>query len=225
MAKPKIITTSDGSHSLFVEHLDEHYHSVHGAVNEALHVFIKNGLEHISQSETKIRIFEMGFGTGLNALVTKQFAQKNNLKIDYSAIDAFPLSWDECQALNYLEQLNVPELAPFFQSIHQVEWNKKIAIDERFSLHKIYAKIEEVILNETYDLIYFDAFGPRAQSDMWTKEIFQKLYNATTNNGTFVTYCAKGQVRRDLESVGYKMERLQGPPGKREMLRGTKLIR
>jgi tRNA U34 5-methylaminomethyl-2-thiouridine-forming methyltransferase MnmC len=222
--QPKLVKTADGSHSLYVEHLDEHYHSVHGAVNEALHVFIKNGLSKVAETTSTIKIFEMGFGTGLNALVTKQFAQNNNLKIDYSAIEAFPLSWDECKPLNYLEQLNAPDLAAFFQSIHQVEWNKKTAIDEQFSLHKIHAKIEDVSLNETFDLIYFDAFGPRAQNDMWTKEIFQKLYNATTNNGVFVTYCAKGQVRRDLESVGYKMERLQGPPGKREMLRGIKHI-
>jgi tRNA U34 5-methylaminomethyl-2-thiouridine-forming methyltransferase MnmC len=222
--QPKLVKTSDGSHSLYVEHLDEHYHSVHGAVNEALHVFIKNGLSKVAETTTTIKIFEMGFGTGLNALVTKQFAQNNNLKIDYSAIEAFPLSWDECKPLNYLEQLNALDLAAFFQFIHQVEWNKKTAIDEQFSLHKIHAKIEDVSLNETFDLIYFDAFGPRAQNDMWTKEIFQKLYNATTNNGVFVTYCSKGQVRRDLESVGYKLERLQGPPGKREMLRGIKHI-
>jgi tRNA U34 5-methylaminomethyl-2-thiouridine-forming methyltransferase MnmC len=222
--QPKLVKTADGSHSLYLEHLDEHYHSVHGAVNEALHVFIKNGLSKVAETTSTIKIFEMGFGTGLNALVTKQFAQNNNLKIDYSAIEAFPLSWDECKPLNYLEQLNALDLAAFFQAIHQVEWNKKTAIDEQFSLHKIHAKIEDVSLNETFDLIYFDAFGPRAQIDMWTKEIFQKLYYATTNNGVFVTYCAKGQVRRDLESVGYKMERLQGPPGKREMLRGLKLV-
>jgi tRNA U34 5-methylaminomethyl-2-thiouridine-forming methyltransferase MnmC len=222
--QPKLVKTADGSHSLYLEHLDEHYHSVHGAVNEALHVFIKNGLSKVAETTSTIKIFEMGFGTGLNALVTKQFAQNNNLKIDYSAIEAFPLSWDECKPLNYLEQLNALDLAAFFQFIHQVEWNKKTAIDEQFSLHKIHAKIEDVSLNETFDLIYFDAFGPRAQIDMWTKEIFQKLYNATTNNGVFVTYCAKGQVRRDLESVGYKMERLQGPPGKREMLEGMKLV-
>jgi tRNA U34 5-methylaminomethyl-2-thiouridine-forming methyltransferase MnmC len=220
----KLVVTADGSHSLYVEHLDEHYHSVHGAVNEALHVFIKNGLELVLQKKQSIKIFEMGFGTGLNALVTKQFAQKNNLKIDYTTIEAFPLSWDECQALNYTQELNAPELIPFFQSIHHVEWDKKIVIDEHFLLHKIHAKIEDVSLNETFDLIYFDAFGPRAQNDMWTKEIFKKLYNASSNNGVFVTYCAKGQVRRDLESVGYKMERLQGPPGKREMLRGIKHI-
>jgi len=224
LTKPKIITTSDGSHSLYVEHLDEHYHSVHGAVNEALHVFIKNGLEFVAKSKQEIRIFEMGLGTGLNALATKQFAQKNNLKIDYTSIEAYPLLWEECQTLNYLEELKVAELTSFFQSIHQAEWNKKIAIDKHFSLHKIHSKIEDVSLSDTFDLIYFDAFGPRAQGDMWTKEIFQKLHNATANSGVFVTYCAKGQVRRDLESVGYTMERLQGPPGKREMLRGTKLI-
>jgi tRNA U34 5-methylaminomethyl-2-thiouridine-forming methyltransferase MnmC len=220
----KLVVTADGSHSLYVEHLDEHYHSVHGAVNEALHVFIKNGLEFASQKAKSIKIFEMGFGTGLNALATKQFDHKNNLSIEYTTIELHPLTWKDCQALNYLEELEATELTSFFQSIHQVEWNKKIVIDEHFSLHKIHAKLEEAVLNDAFDLIYFDAFGPRAQSDMWTKEIFQKLYDATANNGVFVTYCAKGQVRRDLESVGYTMERLQGPPGKREMLRGTKLI-
>lgn len=220
----KLVVTADGSHSLYVEHLDEHYHSVHGAVNEALHVFIKNGLELVSQKKQSIKIFEMGFGTGLNALATKQFAQKNNLNIEYTAIEAFPLLWDECQTLNYLEELKAPELIPFFHAIHQLEWNKTIAMDEHFSLHKIHGKIEDITLNEIVDLIYFDAFGPRAQNDMWTTNIFQKFYNSTANEGVFVTYCAKGQVRRDLENVGYKMERLQGPPGKREMLRGVKFV-
>ena len=220
----KLVVTADGSHSLYVEHLDEHYHSVHGAVNEALHVFIKNGLEFVSQKAKSIKIFEMGFGTGLNALATKQFAHKNNLSIEYTAIEMHPLIWEDCQALNYLEELKATELTSFFQSIHHAEWNKIIVIDEHFLLHKIHAMLEDVVLNDAFDLIYFDAFGPRAQSDMWTKEIFQKLFDVTANNGVFVTYCAKGQVRRDLESVGYTMERLQGPPGKREMLRGVKLI-
>lgn len=222
---PKIIKTSDGSHSLYLEDLDESYHSVHGAMNESNHVFIKNGLSHVAQNKTDISIFEMGFGTGLNALVTRDYALHNKLKIRYTSIEKHPLELDLCQSLNYYKIIKSSNLKSFYESLHLGEWGSFAEIDERFFLLKIKGDIEFVNLNEKYDLIYFDAFGPRVQLDMWTVEIFQKLYNALNSNGVFVTYCAKGQVRRDLERVGFKMERLPGPPRKREMLRGIKVVK
>lgn len=219
---PKIIKTSDGSHSLYREDLDENYHSIHGAINEANHVFIKNGLEFVAENKSEISIFEMGFGTGLNALVTRNYALKNNLIISYTSVENHPLSYDLCEKLNYDKKIISNNLNSFYESLHLSKWNSSIELEKDFFLHKIEGEIESINLAKKYDLIYFDAFGPRAQSDMWTIEIFQKLFNALNTNGVFVTYCAKGQVRRDLESVGFKIERLPGPPGKREMLRGIK---
>lgn len=221
---PKIVKTSDGSHSLYLEDLDENYHSIHGALNEANHVFIKNGLEYLAKNKSEISIFEMGFGTGLNALATQKFALQNNLIIAYTSVEKHPLDWELCKKLNYIKELKTKELNAFYESIHLSEWNSSVKVESNFISHKIQGEIESIELNEMYDLIYFDAFGPRAQSDMWTVDIFEKLYDALNENGVFVTYCAKGQVRRDLESIGFKMERLPGPPGKREMLRGKKII-
>lgn len=219
---PKIIETADGSHSLYLEELDENYHSFHGALNEANHVFIKNGLAYVSEKTSDISIFEMGFGTGLNALVTHKYASENNLNISYSAIEKHPLNWGICKELNYVNELKSSVFVIFYESLHLSDWGEGVLIDDSFKLKKIKGEIESVILDEKFDLIYFDAFGPQAQSDMWTIDIFKKMYNALKPNGVFVTYCAKGQVRRDLESVGFTMERLPGPPGKREMLRGIK---
>ena len=152
--KPKIIKTSDGSHSLYLEELDENYHSVHGAMNEALHVFIKNGLEFIAQNKSEISIFEMGFGTGLNALVTQEYALKNNLEIRYTAIEKHPLGWDLCSDLNYVKNIKTSNLNLFYESIHLSVWNSEKEIDKTFFLNKIKGEIESVNFNEKYDLIY-----------------------------------------------------------------------
>ena len=220
--KHKVIKTKDGSSTLYVEELDEHYHSIHGAVNEALHVFIENGLNKIAEKKQDIAIFEIGFGTGLNALVTQDFALKHNLNIQYSAIEKYPISSDVCAHLNYVEFIENKALNIFFTDLHTSAWQKPIDITPQFTLEKIKDDIKTYKFTSTFDLIYFDAFGPRAQQEMWDKAIFQKLYDALNPNGIFVTYCAKGQVRRDLASVGFDVERLPGPPGKREMLRGIK---
>lgn len=219
---PKIIKTSDGSSSLYREDIDENYHSVHGAINEANHVFISKGLDFVSKNKSEISIFEMGFGTGLNALVTHFFALDNELKINYTSIEKYPLMWELCKKMNYLEEMDRGGLTTFFENIHTCNWGEIIEIESNFNLHKIEGEIETLEINDPFDLIYFDAFGPRAQSDMWSIDIFKKMHSILKPNGVFVTYCAKGQVRRDLESVGFKMERLPGPPGKREMLRGIK---
>ena len=210
-----VITTKDGSNSIFVPELDEHYHSVHGAIQEALHVFIGMGLDQLSIEP--IRILEVGFGTGLNCLLTCLTGRE----IFYHGIEAYPVPREILNKLNYSEQTR--DNKSLFKSIHNASWQVHERITPTFRLFKDEVTIESVDLREQYNLIYFDAFGPRAQKELWDPKLYRKLYSALTLNGIFVTYCAKGQVRRDLQSVGFKIERLPGPPGKREMLRGRKV--
>lgn len=216
------ISTADGSSSLYREDIDETYHSRHGAVQEAMHVFIKAGLEFVVNSnyEThkEINILEVGFGTGLNCLLTALEVEKLGVKVNYYTVETIPLSKELTSELSYRE-LN-PQL---FDEIHTCDWEIKKEISKGFSLTKLETKIQDLELESaSIDLIYYDAFGPRAQPEMWMLEIFEKLSHLSSEKGVFVTYCAKGQVRRDLESVGFSMDRLPGPPGKREMLRGIK---
>ncbi len=214
----KIIKSNDGSHTLWRPDLDEHYHSTHGAIQEALHVFIESGLKEVIQSKKDISILEVGFGTGLNAFLTLQHNIDKDLNIAYTGLEAYPLSEKLTQQLNYTSE----DWKESFDLLHACEWNQWNKINEGFNLYKLHGKLEEVNFESQFDLVYYDAFGPRAQDSMWIPELFQKVYNVIRDGGVFVTYCAKGQVRRDLESVGFKMERLPGPPGKREMLRGVK---
>ena len=217
----KLVETSDGSHSLYVEALDEFYHSTHGAIQEANHVFLRSGLDLIRARQSQVRIFEVGFGTGLNAFMT-WLDKKEGEQIEYVSIEAFPVEASNIAGLNYPHQLTGQETHPTFDAMHASPWDTLIAIDEAFQLEKIHGTLQDVTLDSNFDLIYFDAFAPRAQDEMWTPAIFEKMYAALKPGGVFVTYCAKGQVRRDLQSAGFTMERLPGPPGKREMLRGTK---
>jgi len=212
--KRKVITTNDGSSSIFIEEMDEHYHSVHGAVQEAIHVFLRMGLDQVIKEP--VRILEVGFGTGLNCLLTAL----SNKVVFYHGIEAYPVGTDLIAGLNYTDEIKDSEA--LFSSIHKAEWGVEEEISESFSLLKQKVMLEEVVLEAKYNLIYFDAFGPRAQEELWHIDHFKKLYDALEPGGIFVTYCAKGQVRRDLMEVGFKMERLPGPPGKREMLRGIK---
>ncbi|MEA1787040.1 tRNA (5-methylaminomethyl-2-thiouridine)(34)-methyltransferase MnmD [Arenibacter sp. GZD96] len=217
----KIIETSDGSKTIYLVDWDEHYHSKHGAIQEAYHVFIHAGLTLFSHRD--IAILEMGFGTGLNAFITLEEAQKLHLKIAYTGVELYPISQTELQQLNYLQQLNKQSLAPLFWSMHQNPWNDVIPLTENFSLKKVQMDFLEVADHNKYHLIYFDAFGARVQPELWTEHLFLKMYNALKYNGILVTYAAKGSVRRALQSVGFAVERLPGPPGKREMLRARKV--
>ncbi len=219
--KRKVIQTSDGSSTIYIPEMDENYHSTHGAIQEAEHVFIQHGLRKIEEKEIgTISIFEMGLGTGLNALLTRI---RSNTSINYTGIEAFPVSDDELKALNYVEQLGDKHKA-IFHSIHKAKWNEAIEIDPQFSIHKVHEKIENYKLDlNSFDLIYFDAFGPRAQSEMWEIEILQKMYDGLKVGGALVTYCARGQFKRDLKSLGFELEPLPGPPGKREMTRAWKV--
>jgi tRNA U34 5-methylaminomethyl-2-thiouridine-forming methyltransferase MnmC len=227
--KRTLITTADGSHSLYVKDLDEHYHSIHGAIQEALHVFIKSGLQYMhNKNYQEINILEIGFGTGLNALLTCLEAEKLNIKINYTGLEAFPLEDNLLKELNYAEwianlfQHEKTNVKKIFEQLHSSEWQKDVTISEHFKLNKINNTLQDVQLTRTFDLIYFDAFGPRVQPDMWEDELFSKIYSATTTNGCLVTYCAKGEVKRSLKRIGFKVETLPGPPRKREMVRGIK---
>lgn len=227
--KRTLITTADGSHSLYVKDLDEHYHSIHGAIQEALHVFIKSGLQYMhNKNYQEINILEIGFGTGLNALLTCLEAEKLNIKINYTGLEAFPLEDNLLKELNYAEWIanlfhhEKTNVKKIFEQLHSSEWQKDVTISEHFKLNKINNTLQDVQLTRAFDLIYFDAFGPRVQPDMWEDELFSKIYSATTTNGCLVTYCAKGEVKRSLKRIGFKVETLPGPPRKREMVRGIK---
>jgi tRNA U34 5-methylaminomethyl-2-thiouridine-forming methyltransferase MnmC len=202
----KIITTSDGSHTLLNEELDETYHSRHGALQESLHVFIKNGLEYYPKDE--VNVFEVGFGTGLNALLTAL----SNKKVNYTTIEAFPLTEEIYSQLNYEPQHLLREL-------HR---NSELQISN-FSFKKIHDTLQSIELDQVYDIIYFDAFAPSKQPEMWELPMISKVCSALTPGGLFVTYCAKGQLKRDLKSLGMEVETLGGPPGKKEMVRAAKL--
>jgi len=219
--KKKIIITSDGSTSIFLPQWNESYHSKYGAIQEALHVFIKYGLDQFKNSSS-VNIMEIGFGTGLNCLITFLESKKRNLEICYDGIEAYPLEFKEISQLNYAEKLNTNNFSGLFNKMHQVSWDKTHQIALNFSLTKRKQFFEDISDKNKFDLIYFDAFGARVQPELWTEQIFKKMYNSLVNKGILVTYSAKGSVRRAMQHVGFNVERLPGPPGKREMLRGTK---
>ena len=222
--KKETFITADGSHTFFMPELNEYYHSHHGAIQEARHVFLKNGF-HYFENKAEITILEVGFGTGLNALLTCLEAEKFHKKITYFGLEAFPLNENQVAELNYSEQIKEENSTEFFQKIHAANWEEMTEITPLFQIKKIKESLQNVSLpKNSIDLIYFDAFGPRVQPEMWTLELFEKLYNLCKNDACFVTYCAKGQVKRDLKSAQFKVETLQGPPGKREMVRGIKLV-
>lgn len=218
--KRKIITTADGSTTIQLEEWNEQYHSVHGAIQEAYHVFIGYGLSALAQSE--ISILEMGFGTGLNALITYMEAEKKELSIDYFAVEAFPVAEAELDQLNYTSELEGKDLAKTFKEMHAVPWEKTQVLSPFFNIRKEKKDFFNVDVVNLFNLVYFDAFGPRVQPELWTTKMFKKMYVAMKPKGILVTYSAKGSVRRNLQEAGFIVERLPGPPGKREMLRALK---
>jgi tRNA U34 5-methylaminomethyl-2-thiouridine-forming methyltransferase MnmC len=218
--KRKIIVTADGSTTIHLPDWDEQYHSKHGAIQEASHVFIKNGLSLFSN--TKIGILEIGFGTGLNSFITFLEAPKLKLAIDYVGVDAYPVGEEEIRQLNYVKTLKADAFRNVFDEMHHQKWGFKNKFSATFCLTKRKQFFNEIDDRYAFDLIYFDAFGARVQPELWTEVLFKKMYTALKSDGVLVTYSAKGSVRRAMQSVGFAVERLAGPPGKREMLRGTK---
>lgn len=217
----KVIDTGDGSKTLFIPEMDEQYHSINGARTESEYVFLEKGYLHHS-SKTPI-IFEVGFGTGLNALLTAELAEKQKRPTTFISIEKYPIHENEINELDY-GRLISEHAKELFAAIHKASWGKNVKISEYFELLKIEADLTTYTFNFTsdFDIIFFDAFGPDKQPKMWNPEIFRKIYAASSENSVFVTYSAKGEIRRQLRDCGYLMERLPGPPGKRQMLRGTK---
>lgn len=218
--KREIIITSDGSSTIHLPEWDEQYHSKHGAIQEAKHVFIKSGLSLFSNKN--ISILEIGFGTGLNSFITFLEAPKFNLDINYVGVEAYPVATEEIEKLNYVSELNANNFENTFRQMHQLQWEFKNEITTNFTLTKRKQFFNEIIDDQVFNLIYFDAFGARVQPELWTEDIFKIMYKALKNGGVLVTYSAKGSVRRAMQQVGFTVERLSGPPGKREMLRATK---
>ncbi len=219
--KRKIITTADGSKTIHIEDWNEQYHSKHGAIQEAYHVFIKNGLNLFENQN--VSILEIGFGTGLNAIITYLEGAKKNLDVTYTGVEAYPVSMEELCLLNYVDQLDEKTLKSAFEKMHIANWGDRVSISEIFSLQKQQKNFQEISDEEVFDLIYFDAFGARVQPELWTVSVFSRMYNALKKDGYLVTYSAKGSVRRAMQEVGFNVERLPGPPGKREMLRAKKI--
>ncbi|SMG23858.1 tRNA U34 5-methylaminomethyl-2-thiouridine-forming methyltransferase MnmC [Marivirga sericea] len=219
----KIITTEDGSHSLYHEGLKETYHSFHGALQESVHVFIEKGVRFWrtkSGLPKQVDIFEVGFGTGLNALLAAQFAMENELKINFTTIEPFPLDMGIINQLNYATSIGQDDLKDVFEQLHTSEWENTIDINKYFSLHKCKTKLEDFDTSKRFDVLFFDAFAPNKQAELWTVDLMLKCFNLLRDGAVFTTYSAKGQLKRDLKSVGFEVETLPGPPGKKEMVRG-----
>ena len=218
--KREILQTLDGSTTIHLPDWNESYHSKHGAIQEAYHVFIQNGLNTFNGQP--VSILEMGFGTGLNAFITFLESKKSNQKIDYHGIEAYPISTNEISQMNYVSELNATSETTIFYLIHECDWQTTIEISSLFTLTKRQQFFEQIEDEDKFDLIYFDAFGYRVQPELWSTEIFRKMYKALKSNGTLVTYAARGVVKRSLIEVGFTVEKLPGPPGKREMFRAKK---
>lgn len=220
----KIILTKDGSNTVSIPEMKVTYHSVHGAIQESQHVFITAGL-HASGSLTRhepSNILEIGFGTGLNVILTAIEAEKSENSFYYVALEPYPLNDEEIVSLNYCELLERKDLQEDFIKMHQCEWGKSIVMTENLLLHKSNHSVQTFEHKTPFHLIYFDAFAPSAQPELWTKEVFEKLYKLLIPEGILVTYCSKGDVRRAMQAAGFIIEKLPGPPGKREMLRAIK---
>ncbi len=216
MKTRSLVITDDGSSSLFVPELGEHYHSQFGAIQESQHIFIDAGLAIIAKPT--IRILEFGFGTGLNAVLSFRYAIQFDKQLLYTTFEKYPLQADEYRGLKF-----VPSLDTFLQRIHQAEWSRNVLIDERFQLLKLQDDFRNFQTSlEKYDLVYYDAFAPDVQPHLWTKEIFEEIFESMNAGGILTTYTVKGMVRRALQAVGFMVEKIPGPIGKREITRAIK---
>jgi tRNA U34 5-methylaminomethyl-2-thiouridine-forming methyltransferase MnmC len=216
----QLVTTSDGSHTIYVPELDEHYHSIHGAVRECEFIFIKNGFDFCGADP--LNIFEVGFGTGLNALLTAVRSKEGKREVFYTAVDNHPLDENITGLLNY-PQFAGKDGKKLFELIHAVNWGEMHNICRNFNLRKIKGDITTYTAADSFNLIYFDAFGPDKQPGMWTREVFKMISEITVTNGIFVSYSVKGNVKRNLRVCGFKVTRLPGPPGKRQIIRAIKI--
>ncbi len=219
MAQLELIVTEDGSHTLYNPELKEHYHSTHGAIQEGMHIFINAGLREVVKKKKQVRILEVGFGTGLNCMLTMLEGWRTGLEIDYHAVEPYPLSEKLLCTLNYAGLLDFQDNPCDFEMIH-TENEGEIDLGSEFKLTKYKQPIQRFkALPAFFDLVYFDAFAPNVQPSIWTGSVFKQMYDCLTPGGILVTYCAQGQVRRNMKEAGFSIEKLPGPPGKREMTR------
>lgn len=219
--KREIIITEDGSTSIYLPEMNETYHSKFGAIQEANHVFIKNGLD-LFPDNSDVSILEIGFGTGLNAIITLLEAEKRKLKIEYVGVEAYPVSIEEMQQLNYTQTLNASEKQIDFEKIHTSDWEKVTVINDNFKIEKRKQFFNDIKDVDKYDLIYFDAFGFPVQPDLWSEEIFEIMFKSLKSKGILTTYACRTTIKKAMQKVGFQTEKLPGPPGKREMLRAVK---
>ena len=214
--------SQDGSHTIYTDKYKAHYHSVYGAIEESMHVFISAGLYHIHRKGyNTINIFEMGLGTGLNTYLSSLEGYNLGLKISYQAVETDPIDPVYAHTLNYTKQVSDSNNL-IFQKLHDCQWNERIKLNPNFSFEKYHTSLQKFKFDKSIDLVYFDAFAPSSQPELWEEDIHQKIYNALSPGGVLVTYCAKGSFKRMLKTIGYKLENLNGPNKKREMVRATK---
>jgi tRNA U34 5-methylaminomethyl-2-thiouridine-forming methyltransferase MnmC len=220
----KCILTADGSKTLRIEHLKETYHSRHGAFQESQFVYIEQGLQFLIQKHSKpvVRILELGYGTGLMAFMTYRRALQINNRIEYTSIDPFPINEEELRYLEYDTLFSPLDSSDSFSSFSSLSWNHAHTVKDSFKLHKKNVTFQDFQSETPFDLLYYDAFGAHAQPELWEPEWMQKAYDLLDSGGVWVSYCAKGTVRRALEKAGFEVSRLPGPPGKREMMRAVK---
>ncbi|TXH57570.1 MAG: SAM-dependent methyltransferase [Burkholderiaceae bacterium] len=220
----RVVVTGDGSRSIFLPACQESYHSCHGAWRESQLVFLANGYDAaLAAFGNSLRILEVGFGTGLNALLTWERARQTAVRVFYTALEPFPLPLELALELDYGQALATSGACDAFLALHRCRWNVPVCFGERFSLLKRSVKVEDLeAFDEAYELIYFDAFAPAVQPELWTRAVFEKLYRLLRGGGVLVTYCAKGAVKRHLKAVGFLVESLAGPPGKREVTRARR---
>ena len=214
--------TEDGSHTLFVAEIDECYHSTHGAIQESRHIFIEAGLKQCPKRE--IRILDIGFGTGLNAFLSLLEAERSDKQIHYTTLEIYPVAVETAILLNYPEVL-APGKRQVFEKMHTDDWNVEIPVTPYFKLNKIETDFTGFEFEDNFDVVYFDAFSPEKQPEMWSEALFEKIYAHCNSGAVLTTYCAKGIVRRAMQGAGFLVERLPGPPGKREILRGSKSLK
>lgn len=217
MKQNQVVTTSDGSQTIYSTEFDQHYHSLHGALSESLHVFIKAGLGAVNGEE--IDILEFGFGTGLNAILSWKYGRESQKIIHYTGIEAYPISKHIVKC--WISNLSIG-LKGMAIKLHDLPWDETTVLDHHFSFKKMETKFEDFATPCRFDVVFYDAFSPEVQPELWTVSIFSRIIKMLKPGGCLVTYSAKGQVRRNLIQAGFEVERLSGPPGKREMLRAVR---
>lgn len=227
--KRQFVHTEDGSTTLYVPALNEHYHSIHGAIQESLHIFIRAGIEFYLQTHStgfplsELNILEAGFGTGLNAYLSLLYAEKQKIRLQYHSLEKYPLTFEEIQQLNYKTQ--IPAKNPdLFDWLHASPWETENLISPFFRLHKYQKDFREISFESRFDIVFFDAFNPDIQPYLWTEEVFRNFHKALKPGGILVTYCVKGSVKQALRNLGFMLKKLPGPPGKREILRAQKAV-